>query len=257
MFFKAYDFNQDIGEWDKLRQNMKQMFYSATDFNQDISCWNVTQVTDFENMFSALAWVVVHPMDTVTTITITKMTADPLRRARRHRPRHRPRHRLRTRPVSLWIHSYTWFAEPQCSSARSWCKEGRCGGRQSRIFGQRSLEVEGCARSCVYQRICVYGAETWHFVTRNHALRCAGEKSWRFCDDSWDKRTVDSVVNVRPSRTLRIRYWRCDSGVMGRNGTRRSLQLHTPWHANIHIWVLNSMRPMVDRYRLSIIYDRK
>jgi len=45
-------FNQDIGSWDVSNvMNMKGMFCGAINFNQDISSWDVSSVTDMHRMF--------------------------------------------------------------------------------------------------------------------------------------------------------------------------------------------------------------
>jgi surface protein len=52
MFYEAYEFNQDISDWDVSSVTyMGGMFNSATSFNQDISDWDVSSVTDIGSMF--------------------------------------------------------------------------------------------------------------------------------------------------------------------------------------------------------------
>ena len=59
MFWKAYDFNQPIKDWDVSSvTNMTSMFELATSFNKDIggqgnnaSAWDVSNVTSMQNMF--------------------------------------------------------------------------------------------------------------------------------------------------------------------------------------------------------------
>ena len=53
LFFKAYNFNQDISGWDVSNiTDMRNMFGQAWNFNQDLSNWNVSKVTDMAYMFS-------------------------------------------------------------------------------------------------------------------------------------------------------------------------------------------------------------
>ncbi len=52
LFYKAKDFNQDIGGWDVSKvKDMRYMFEAATSFNQDISNWDVSNVTEMGYMF--------------------------------------------------------------------------------------------------------------------------------------------------------------------------------------------------------------
>ena len=45
MFSNAYDFNQEIGDWDVSSvENMYQMFLQASAFNQEIGDWDVSSV---------------------------------------------------------------------------------------------------------------------------------------------------------------------------------------------------------------------
>jgi len=54
MFYNAYKFNGNIGDWDVSSvTNMKSMFKYAYEFNQDIAAWNVSSVTIFIDMFNA------------------------------------------------------------------------------------------------------------------------------------------------------------------------------------------------------------
>ena len=68
MFYQAYAFNQDIGNWDTSKvitvsgnyhgteyttTNMEYMFYGASSFNQDISSWpGMAGTTAHDYMFA-------------------------------------------------------------------------------------------------------------------------------------------------------------------------------------------------------------
>ena len=53
MFFKAKNFNQDIGSWNVSNvEEMVGMFCKAEKFNQDIGNWDVSKVKDMSFMFS-------------------------------------------------------------------------------------------------------------------------------------------------------------------------------------------------------------
>jgi len=56
MFYLAYNFNQDISNWDVSNvTDMSHMFHYASSFNQDLGTWHVDNVTDMINMFSDTA----------------------------------------------------------------------------------------------------------------------------------------------------------------------------------------------------------
>ncbi|SHH07974.1 BspA family leucine-rich repeat surface protein [Flagellimonas flava] len=53
MFYKAYDFNGDIGDWDvSTITNMSYMFGNAESFDQNLGGWNITAVTNMSGMLS-------------------------------------------------------------------------------------------------------------------------------------------------------------------------------------------------------------
>jgi len=55
MFNNAYEFNQNIGNWDVSKvTTMKEMFYIASEFNQDLSNWDVDGVREC-SLFAASA----------------------------------------------------------------------------------------------------------------------------------------------------------------------------------------------------------
>jgi surface protein len=52
MFFRAFNFNQPIGNWNVSSvTDMSSMFNRSTAFNQNIGSWNVSNVTDMGLMF--------------------------------------------------------------------------------------------------------------------------------------------------------------------------------------------------------------
>jgi surface protein len=53
MFFRAYEFNQDISNWNV--SNVKDMFgifMRATKFNKNINNWNISNVIDLSRAFA-------------------------------------------------------------------------------------------------------------------------------------------------------------------------------------------------------------
>ena len=55
MFYEAYAFNQDIGNWNTAQvTDMRYMFKYASAFNQDISLWTGSSATSAQtDMFSS------------------------------------------------------------------------------------------------------------------------------------------------------------------------------------------------------------
>jgi len=53
MFYRAYKFNQPIGDWDVSKvTNMRMTFDQAIKFNQPIGDWDVSNVIDMQGLFN-------------------------------------------------------------------------------------------------------------------------------------------------------------------------------------------------------------
>jgi surface protein len=54
MFYKATNFNQNIGSWNVSKvTNMSYMFSNTANFNQNIGSWNTSAVTNMNAMFQS------------------------------------------------------------------------------------------------------------------------------------------------------------------------------------------------------------
>jgi len=74
LFFKKYDFNQNISSWDVSNvTTLNSMFYSAYDFNQPIDGWDVGNVTDMEYTFFQ-AYSFNQPLNSWSVINVSDMT---------------------------------------------------------------------------------------------------------------------------------------------------------------------------------------
>ena len=52
MFYKAFAFNNYIGDWNTSQvRDMQRMFWHTNNFNQDIGSWNTEKVIDMRFMF--------------------------------------------------------------------------------------------------------------------------------------------------------------------------------------------------------------